>query len=65
MSRAPSAFRQRDVTAAVKAVKAAGVAVVKVEIERDGKISVVAAKDDQSTVADVTPHERSNEWDSN
>jgi hypothetical protein len=43
MSRRPCVFRQRDVTKAIKAVAAAGVAVVKVEMHKDGKIVVVAA----------------------
>jgi hypothetical protein len=34
-------FRQRDVTAAIKAVKAAGGKVAKVEIRRDGGMTLV------------------------
>jgi hypothetical protein len=44
VSRRPSAFRQRDVTRAVKAVQAAGVEVSKVEIAVDGRIIIGTAK---------------------
>jgi hypothetical protein len=42
-SRPRSAFRQRDVTRAVKAVAAAGVSIARVEIDKTGKITIIAA----------------------
>jgi hypothetical protein len=38
MARGPLTFRQRDVTRAIKAAQAAGVALTRVWIEADGKI---------------------------
>jgi hypothetical protein len=59
MSRAPSTFRQQDITKAVKAVTAAGVDIARVEIDKSGKITIIAAGTD--------PHKafapRGNEWD--
>jgi hypothetical protein len=60
MPRAPSTFRQRDVTRAVKAVTAAGVGIARVEIDREGRIIIIAASTSQ------TPEQggEANEWDS-
>ena len=59
MARAPSTFRQQDVTRAVKAVTAAGVHIARIEIDKAGKIVIIAAdangQPDESTEA--------NEWD--
>jgi hypothetical protein len=52
-------FRQSDVTRAVKAVVAAGVEVVRVEVDRQGRISVIAGKPSGQS-GDEPP---SNEWD--
>lgn len=41
MARQPLTFRQRDVTAAIKAVAAAGCVIARVEIGRDGTIAIV------------------------
>ena len=43
MARAPSTFRQQDVTRAVKAVAAAGVHIARVEIDKTGKIVIITA----------------------
>ena len=42
MARAPSAFRAGDITKAVKAVAAAGVDIARVEIDKAGKITIIA-----------------------
>jgi hypothetical protein len=47
----------RDLTAAVKAVRAAGVEVARVEIDRQGKIVVLVGNAAESVVSE-------NEWDS-
>jgi hypothetical protein len=45
VSRAPSAFRQRDVTRAIRGVVASGLAVAGVKIDpQTGKIEVVTGK---------------------
>jgi hypothetical protein len=44
MSRGHCKFKQRDVRAAVKAVTAAGVDIARIEIDCDGRITVVAGK---------------------
>jgi hypothetical protein len=59
MARAPSTFRQQDVTRAVKAVAAAGVAIARVEIDKTGKIVIVT-----TGAADARPDNGDNEWDS-
>lgn len=42
MPRPPSAFRQQDVTRALRATVAAGIEVRRVEIAKDGRIVIVA-----------------------
>jgi hypothetical protein len=43
MSRGPQTFRQNDVTRALRAVRNAGVEVLRVEVDKTGKIIVVTA----------------------
>ena len=53
MARAPSTFRQRDVTRAVKAVTAAGVHIARIEIGRDGTIVLVTRQPGTSPQDDL------------
>jgi hypothetical protein len=57
MARAPSKFRQSDVTRAVKAVVTAGVEVREVVVDTDGRIRVIAGKPANGPVGP------NNEWD--
>jgi hypothetical protein len=59
MARPPSAFRQQDVTRAVKAVRCAGVHIARVEIDRTGKIVIIAAEVTEQS-GETT---EANEWD--
>ena len=59
MARAPSAFRQQDVTRAVKAVTAAGVHIAQIEIDKSGKIVIITA-DPTGRPGQMT---EANEWD--
>jgi hypothetical protein len=56
MARAPSKFRQGDVTRAVKGAIAAGVQVREVLVDTDGRIRVIAGK---SGIVPIG----TNEWD--
>jgi hypothetical protein len=58
MARAPSTFRQQDVTRAVKAVAAAGMHIARIEIDKTGKIVIIAAG---ATEPGETAE--ANEWD--
>jgi hypothetical protein len=49
MSRGPYSFKQRDMTRAVKAVVTAGLAVARVEVDKDGKIVIVPGTPEATT----------------
>jgi hypothetical protein len=59
MPRRPCLFRQSDVTRAVRAAQAAGLNVVRVEVDHNGRIAVVAGtgQTDHNAASTI------NEWD--
>jgi hypothetical protein len=60
MSRGHQIFKQRDVTRAIKATVKAGIAVERVEIDKDGKIVIVSTKADDAAIGQKP---EKNEWD--
>lgn len=58
MARRPSKFRQQDVTKALRAAQAAGIDVQRYEIDKDGKIIVVAGRPETGE-----DKEERSEWD--
>jgi hypothetical protein len=56
MSRAPCTFRQSDVVRAIKAVKAAGERVARVEVDSGGKIVIIVGRGESAAPS-------SNPWD--
>jgi hypothetical protein len=60
MARGCCTFKQSDVTKAVRAVVAAGVHVARVEVDKDGRIVVVALKPPEAPREGSSEH---NEWD--
>ncbi|MEQ8226502.1 MAG: hypothetical protein RIA64_00315 [Rhodospirillales bacterium] len=53
MSRGPSTFRQSTVTKAIKAAKAAGVDVARIEVDPDGRVVLTVGKPDDLIKPDV------------
>ena len=65
MPRGTCTFKQRDVTAAVKAVAAAGCRVARVELDRNGKLVLVIGEHEPSKNGKSNEPENGekNEWD--
>jgi hypothetical protein len=65
MSRGPQTFRQRDITAALKAARLAGTPVARVEISRDGRIVLVMGKPSEvdGDLVQLNEGEGENPWD--
>jgi hypothetical protein len=61
MARGPSTFKQQDLTRALRAAIAAGIMVQRVEIDKSGKIVLVAGKPQEP--ADEGGAGAGNEWD--
>ncbi len=63
MGRGPCTFKERDVSRAVKAVRKAGIDVARVEIDKDGKIVVVAGSSGNSDgLGEIAHNADRNEW---
>ena len=60
MSRGQQTFKQSDVTKALKATVKAGIAVGRVEIDKDGKIIIVTARPEDAANGEKPGK---NEWD--
>jgi hypothetical protein len=59
MSKGPQTFRQRDVSAAIKAARQAGCTVERIEITKDGKIVIVTGCGAEAVIDD----DDENPWD--
>jgi hypothetical protein len=57
MARAPSTFRQSDITKAIRAARKAGVENVRLEITKDGKLVIITGTPIEPAQAEA------NEWD--
>jgi hypothetical protein len=53
--RRPSLFKERDVRRAAKAVMAVGLDIARVEIDKDGTITVVPGKPDEPDDVNASP----------
>jgi len=60
MSQGPQKFTKRDVVRALRAVKAAGEKVQRVEVDKHGRIIVIVADTEQTA---TTTTGEANEWD--
>jgi hypothetical protein len=63
MGKAACTFRQRDMTAAIKAAVAAGVAIARIEVDKGGKIAIIPGKAGESGDSNGSGSNAANEWD--
>ncbi len=57
MGQGPCTFKKRDVRAAVEAAREAGLEVTRIEVDKDGKIVIIAGKPAENGQGE------GNEWD--
>lgn len=55
MSRGAATFRQRDAEALIRAVKAAGEQVYRVEVGKDGRIIIITSRENAEPPAPANP----------
>lgn len=60
MGHGPSTFKKRDVRTALEAVRESGVEIARIEIDKDGKIVIVAGKPVENSGENATTK---NPWD--
>ena len=63
MARSPSAFRQTDITKALKAVRAAGYGTARVQIDRNGKIDITTMTESEAQTDAATSAEDADDAD--
>lgn len=55
MKRGPATFKQRDVTAAIRAAEAAGKRIARIEIGKDGTIVIIPHESAEPHPAEANP----------
>jgi hypothetical protein len=62
MPRRPANIRQADVTRVIKAARKANLEIARVEVDKDGKIVVIAGKPTDSDIAISTADDELEQW---
>jgi molybdopterin biosynthesis enzyme len=60
MSRGPCTFKQSDMVRAIKAAVAAGVEIARVEVDKEGKIVIIAGKPESKSAGNELDQWRAN-----
>jgi hypothetical protein len=63
VSRVPQRFKQGDVAKIIKAAAAAGRVVVRIEVDKDGRIIVILANGKGQLSGEANCGDAQNEWD--